>query len=734
MATDFPAETRQDIQAGARSALIERTVAEAGDAVTHWLRIAQNEVALGRTEEARALLEAAAARFPDAAQVVNELANLADARGDWVEAERYWRVFTALSPTVWWGPTHVSHALCQQGRAGDAETTIREVLARFHDQVGVFLEHARVAETRKEVAEANARWAVVTERFPQVWEGWIGQAWALQRQGRVTQAEACLADAQALLPNEERLFTDHAVLAEMRQDWTEASARWAVVVERFPKISGGLTGQARMLRQRGQLEEAKVLLIRAAERFPTQPDPLVELARLAESALDWTAAERWWRDFVALKPNHWWGYTGLANALREQNRVSEAGAVLASQFGPLATEPIIFTEHARLAERARDWRQAEARWADIVARFPNLADGYTGRARSVSAQGDSRRLGEADNLYQQAHRAFTDVPNILYDWGMFRIQHRDHKFDRPLIEIELRISDFLQKNPSRADVLRCQAAIRRSVGDHQAAFRILTSAAKLFPKDRSLTFELALMQELLLDREVNDVTTEIPKYVFQLSDEPSMFSRFESLGGGGQQGDIFGYGCEFGLVQRNFGADPLGLLRWASIGPQNLIRALDCRFADVGDYNSVLITPQGNSWGATETNYDIIMAHTQLEQNHVPMDEAKKRVSGRMKFLARKLTEDLVIGEKIFVYRVLGGKLDDATLANLHNAVRTYGNSSLLYVTHSDKDNLPGTVRMLQPGLLIGFIEWFAPDRPGLPDNLLGWRKICEAALQMSPN
>ena len=55
-----------------------------------------------------------------------------------------------------------------------------------------------------------------------------------------------------------------------------------------------------------------------------------------------------------------------------------------------------------------------------------------------------------------------------------------------------------------------------------------------------------------------------------------LMMQFESLGA--DPG-----GCEFGLVQRTFGAEPLGLLRWATIGAANLTDALNVGFEGVGD-------------------------------------------------------------------------------------------------------------------------------------------------------
>ena len=48
-----------------------------------------------------------------------------------------------------------------------------------------------------------------------------------------------------------------------------------------------------------------------------------------------------------------------------------------------------------------------------------------------------------------------------------------------------------------------------------------------------------------------------------LEDARAIVTQFESLGG-------TGHGCEFGLFQRHFGAEPLGLLRWADLSPELL--------------------------------------------------------------------------------------------------------------------------------------------------------------------
>ena len=56
-----------------------------------------------------------------------------------------------------------------------------------------------------------------------------------------------------------------------------------------------------------------------------------------------------------------------------------------------------------------------------------------------------------------------------------------------------------------------------------------------------------------------------------VGDMREIMLEFESLGG-------HPWGCEFGTVQRAFGAEPLGLLRWTEMPVEYIIKALKTRF------------------------------------------------------------------------------------------------------------------------------------------------------------
>ena len=120
----------------------------------------------------------------------------------------------------------------------------------------------------------------------------------------------------------------------------------------------------------------------------------------------------------------------------------------------------------------------------------------------------------------------------------------------------------------------------------------------------------------------------------------TVLNRFESLG----------YNCEFGLVQRHFAVEGIGLLRWGSFwdGLPGLIRAVSGKFAGVGDFVSVY--PHGREFISLDETYRLVF-HTNQQVGAVEPAQLIKNERIRIAYLAEKLIEDIETGAKIFVYK-----------------------------------------------------------------------------------
>jgi len=103
-------------------------------------------------------------------------------------------------------------------------------------------------------------------------------------------------------------------------------------------------------------------------------------------------------------------------------------------------------------------------------------------------------------------------------------------------------------------------------------------------------------------------------------------------------------------------------------------------------------------------------------------------------YLRRKLLNDLREAEKIFVWRQGITNLSDDALASLHEAMRQYGDNTLLYVRYRDDDRAHTEVNLAGPGLMIGHVDRFIWGRDGSvgPPVANTWTAVCRNAHELS--
>ncbi len=193
-----------------------------------------------------------------------------------------------------------------------------------------------------------------------------------------------------------------------------------------------------------------------------------------------------------------------------------------------------------------------------------------------------------------------------------------------------------------------------------------------------------------------------------------LFDDFQSLGSN----------CELGLVQRYFGREPLGLFRFSTTPLKGLLlflRAstdpflsapLQVTVADSGEY-TVSLQPYG------------FVFYTGVSSTALPPGEVGDRQSKRLRFLWRKLTEDLEDANQIFIYKS-GPRMARSRIEQLALLLRRRGPNHLLWVTPAEAGRPVGTVEIVAPGVMRGYIDRLALDT-GIPSYDM-WRVICRRA------
>jgi hypothetical protein len=200
---------------------------------------------------------------------------------------------------------------------------------------------------------------------------------------------------------------------------------------------------------------------------------------------------------------------------------------------------------------------------------------------------------------------------------------------------------------------------------------------------------------------------------------PQIALQFESLG----------ENCEFGLFQRRCDAEPLGLLRFSSTFMRNLIRGIDSGFEGLGEIEDIdprLEGGQRKEYMVHEKKFDLVY-HTFVYEGQRSAWLMREQEAARLKFLRRKFIEELELTDKIFVYKFAEAVSEEEILP-LHMALSRYQPATLLWVVPAERGRPVGTVEVIMPGLLKGYLDRFAPVDNAHDLSFEGWLRVCTNA------
>jgi len=220
---------------------------------------------------------------------------------------------------------------------------------------------------------------------------------------------------------------------------------------------------------------------------------------------------------------------------------------------------------------------------------------------------------------------------------------------------------------------------------------------------------------------VSPVDGTIKPHETPLSDpeKAELMTRFESLG----------ENCEFGLVQRRCGAEPLGLLRFSSAPMSKLLAALQARFKGMGAPENIGVELSSDEYMVRDQAFGFYY-HAWVKAGDMTPEQIQAREKSRVPFLLRKLIEDLTDGHKIFVFHAME-EISTASARMLAEAIRSYGPGTLFWVRLADRQHPPGYTEVLSDGLIAGYIDRFAPGGNAYDLSLDCWVELCRTALEV---
>jgi tetratricopeptide (TPR) repeat protein len=610
----------------------------------------------------------------------------------------------------------------------EADEVMRNAIASFPLNASIFARYTRMALQRGDLHGAVGRAKQMRERFPAESGGYSDGLEALRELCRIDEANALLKEAAPKFDNEPWPLRNAALIAESQNDMSAAEGFWEALCARFPDSPDSWTQKAVFYRRCGRLEAANELLRVAIERFPSDAGLYIAYGQVAGELRNWEEADRRFENATVQFPNNavialqhalvpigtpLWKSKNFAEALSRLEKVQErfpkfgqaqeaeirllrmsgkfdAAATLGSAaMDKLPNFAGIGLEYARVLTLQDKRDAAIACLQDLMQRLPNAAEVYVDLAAALSRAG---QWEEAELICKKAIARF--------------------RFRRgPLVEY--------------ANVAMRRETWREAMNRWGEALRLLPAEADV--RKGIATTRLALAAEI----EANGGdASEIEAH--QIDDRGSisdLLMKFENLGAPV-------WGCEFGFVQRKFGAEPISLLRWGGVNTDRLIEALECRFEGVGSpEQTILHLPAAGGqmdYHTRDTRFWIEL-HTFVYHGEMPEDKLLAQCCPRIRYLRRKLIEDLETGSKIFIFRPGAPIPSTEQFARLHAAMRSYGDNTLLHVLCGDPNHRVGTVEIVKPGLMIGYLSrlsWSAKTGVGTPDFSC-WIRICAEAYRL---
>lgn len=590
------------------------------------------------------------------------------------------------------------------------------------------LQIATEATGRCEWHAALNAWKGLCQIAPSEPAGYLGLAEAYRGLGDAKAADQALFSYTSPGHKPAEFSVSFALNAQINEDWPEALLRWQAAKSSHPEAAVIWAGEAAMLLLLGRLTEADEVTTKGVTNFPDKIEIHAQHCNVAMAANRWHDAHARWQDTARLFPEH-------DHIIKNNTRYQEiilaglAGMVDQSEQDKNVNLEIWQSLYARSPEshkyiigygcglkEAGRYEEAEEVFSRALETQPDNVEIHANYAQIAAAR---QNWGDAARRWQQIIKLFPTVTSV---WIMAANAYRQAGWLVEAIEI---LNRAIELEPLRTELHVHHAMTFEKSGDWNKAVNSWSQASQLSPEDLNIQNSRgdAIWQATMSNLESDAANGREPivksKEILETGEHLKQLAlSFEGLGDN----------CEFGIVQRRFGADPIGLFRFAAIEIRTLINLTKEKFASLGMKDTTELDLTANDEYLIRDTKNPYYMHCFVRKDSVDSDKFLAQQISRINFLKRKINEDLEAAEKIFVYKSSYG-ITRSEIVNLHESLSNHGPNTLLVVQKSDEDNKPGSTKLLVPGIILGYVETLY-NQVDSPIDFSSWRKIMEFSYQ----
>jgi len=218
----------------------------------------------------------------------------AERAGDWPNAARLWMLLRERAPSFARAYAGSARALFNLGRMAEAAIVLWQARRDLPPEASVLEVSGDMALHRDAFEVALDSFGELQGRFAPSPRADLGIARALHRLLRLDEADAAYVRLREDQPSDLSLAQQYAAIAAERDDWPEASRRWAEITADFPDHMPGYWQWADALVAAGNQIEADAVLTEAVTRFPDDLETAVRWTRLGRQVLSpESCAARW---------------------------------------------------------------------------------------------------------------------------------------------------------------------------------------------------------------------------------------------------------------------------------------------------------------------------------------------------------------------------------------------------------------------------------------------------------